>query len=94
LTLNLERDGMFDDGNTAALFQRHPEEGANFGRSRDFSLDGLCRRFGVQPHDRHTAAGDAFITAQIFVKLLRVAKRAGRDTLSQITQRFEDPPDA
>ena len=40
-----------------------------------FSLDALCQRFNIVPHDRHTALGDAFLTAQI---LLRVLKEAGK----------------
>ncbi|MEO0795464.1 MAG: 3'-5' exonuclease [Verrucomicrobiota bacterium] len=91
LTLNLEDDGMFDEAASAASLKRKAEESPDFARSKDFSLDGLCRRFGVEPHDRHTAAGDAFITAQIFIKLLRIAKRAGRTTLSQIAERYVDP---
>ncbi|MGE9297302.1 MAG: 3'-5' exonuclease [Puniceicoccales bacterium] len=94
LTLNLEQDGMFDERNSTTPFQRRPDETPDFSRSRDFSLDGLCRRFGVQPHDRHTAAGDAFITAQIFIKLLRIAKRAGRTSLDRLAERFEDPAEA
>ncbi|WP_269542485.1 3'-5' exonuclease [Cerasicoccus fimbriatus] len=90
LTLHLERDGMFDDLDSNAPFQRTLEASPDFARSRDFSLDGLCRRFGVDPHDRHTAAGDAFITAQIFIKLLRVAKRAGRTTIGQLSERYVD----
>jgi DNA polymerase-3 subunit epsilon len=40
-----------------------------------FSLDAFASFFGVMPHDRHTATGDAFITAQIFQKLmLRIRK--------------------
>ncbi|WP_309382059.1 3'-5' exonuclease [Cerasicoccus frondis] len=88
LTLHLERDNMFEDMDSPAPFQRSPGSSPDFARSRDFSLDGLCRRFGVDPHDRHTAAGDAFITAQIFIKLLRIAKRAGRTTLGSISQRY------
>ena len=34
-------------------------------RIEGFSLDQLCQLFGVIPHDRHTAAGGAFITAQV-----------------------------
>jgi DNA polymerase-3 subunit epsilon len=30
---------------------------------RRFTLDALCEAFGVIPHDRHTASGDAFLTA-------------------------------
>ena len=32
-------------------------------------LDELCRVFKIQKSDRHTAAGDAFITALIFLRL-------------------------
>lgn len=63
-----------------------PEE--KDAKGPDFSLDGLCRRFRIPPHDRHTAAGDAFITAQIFLKLLRIAKRCGRDTLGAVSERY------
>lgn len=50
----------------------------------DFSLDSLCSIFGVEPRDRHTAGGDAFITAQIFLRLLRLARRHGRETLREL----------
>lgn len=48
---------------------------------QDLSLDGLCRFFDILPHDRHTAPGDAFLTASILLRLLRVAARNGRATL-------------
>ena len=59
---------------------------------RDFELDSLCARFGIVPHDRHTAPGDAFLTAQVFQRLLRLAVRHGRSTLDLLTERF--PADA
>ena len=68
LVLLLERDGAF--GDRAA--------------STDLSLDGLCARFGVLPYDRHTAPGDAFLTAQVFLRLLRLAMRQGRRTLASL----------
>ena len=37
--------------------------------------------FGVVPHDRHTAGGDAFLTAQIFLRLLRIASANGHGSL-------------
>jgi DNA polymerase-3 subunit epsilon len=53
----------------------------------DFSLDALLRIFGIEPHDRHTAAGDAFLTALAFQRLLRVARHAGRLTLAQLLEK-------
>ena len=73
LTLHLERDGAFPGR----------------GQIRNFTLDALCDMFGVIPHDRHTAPGDAFITAQVFLRLLRLAKKFGRPTLGGIAERFE-----
>ena len=75
LTLHLERDGALP-----------PDT-----RIEGFSLDQLCQRFGVVPHDRHTAAGDAFITAQVFQRLLRLARKAGRDTLGALAEPFPVP---
>jgi DNA polymerase-3 subunit epsilon len=41
------------------------------------TLDDLCAEYGIVPHDRHTAGGDAFLTAQIFLRLLRIARKTG-----------------
>jgi DNA polymerase III subunit epsilon len=73
LTLHLEKDGAFLD-------RRAPQ---------GFSLDALCDLFGVAAHDRHTAGGDAFITAQIFLRLLRIGKKFGRDRLGLLCERYE-----
>jgi len=78
LTLHLENDGVFAD--------EPPIEG--------FSLDALCSRFGVVPYDRHTAAGDAFLTAQIFLRLLRYAERSQRRTLDALTVPFDAEHDS
>ncbi len=75
LTLHLEQDGVLPVENEI----------------RNFSLDALCELFDVVPHDRHTAAGDAFITAQIFLRLLRYAAKAGRTTLGSICEPFVTP---
>jgi DNA polymerase-3 subunit epsilon len=53
----------------------------------DFSLDSLLRIFGIEPHDRHTAAGDAFLTALAFQRLLRVAQHADRVTLARLLEK-------
>jgi DNA polymerase-3 subunit epsilon len=75
LTLHLERDGAF----------------AGRPAIRRFTLDALCDLFGVIPHDRHTASGDAFITAQVFLRLLRLSSRHGRETLGRLSQPFLEP---
>jgi DNA polymerase-3 subunit epsilon len=72
LTLHLERSGAFADRE----------------QIREFTLDSLCELFGIVTHDRHTAGGDAFITAQVFVRLLRLASRHGRDQLGTLSEPF------
>lgn len=72
LTLHLEQDGAFEG--------RPP--------IRQFTLDALCALFGVIPHDRHTASGDAFITAQIFLRLVHLASKHGRTTLGRLSEPF------
>jgi len=74
LALHLERRGAFAG--------RRP--------IRDFSLDALCNLFGVIPYDRHTASGDAFMTAQVFQRLLRLASRYGRAQLDLLTEPFSE----
>lgn len=53
---------------------------------QDLSLDGVCRRFGIVPHDRHTAPGDAFLTASVLLRLLRLARRSGHRSLGALLQ--------
>jgi DNA polymerase-3 subunit epsilon len=72
LTLHLEQDGAF----------------AGRPPIRHFTLDALCEMFDVIPHDRHTASGDAFITAQVLLRLLKLASRCGRTTLGRIGEEF------
>jgi DNA polymerase III subunit epsilon len=74
LALHLERDGAF----------------AGRPPIRHFTLDALCQLFDVIPHDRHTASGDAFLTAQVLLRLLKLAARHGRTTLASISIPFVD----
>jgi DNA polymerase-3 subunit epsilon len=73
LTLHLERDGAF----------------AGRDAIKKFSLDALCALFDIIPHDRHTAPGDALITALVFQRLLRLAAKHRRTTLSRLLEPFE-----
>jgi DNA polymerase-3 subunit epsilon len=75
LALYLKDDGVF-------------AEGVNFG---GFTLDALCTAFEIEPWDRHTAGGDAFITALVFQRLLRLARKAGRSTLASIATPYPIP---
>jgi len=78
LTLHLERSGAFAGRETI----------------REFTLDSLCELFGVIPHDRHTAGGDAFITAQVFLRLLRLGSRYGRNGLGALCEPFPNSSNA
>jgi DNA polymerase III subunit epsilon len=73
LTLHLERAGAF----------------AGRPPIREFTLDALCAMFNIVPHGRHTASGDAFLTAQVFLCLLPLARRFGRAELGPLCESFE-----
>ncbi|MDX5338733.1 MAG: 3'-5' exonuclease [Cyclobacteriaceae bacterium] len=49
-----------------------------------YSLDKLCQRFEVKLDDRHTAGGDAFLTAQILQKLLAIAEKKGIKSFKEL----------
>jgi DNA polymerase-3 subunit epsilon len=72
LTLHLAQDGAFADVTLPA----------------HITLDTLADLFGVIPHDRHTASGDAFITALVFLRLLKLAARHGRTSLGAVCREF------
>jgi len=46
-------------------------------------LDAIARRFGVQVSARHTALGDALVTAGIFVRMLELLQEMNVTTLEQ-----------
>jgi|SRR5690554_953674 len=50
----------------------------------DYSLDNLCERYLISLDDRHTASGDAFLTAQLLLKLLKRAEKAGIKTYGDL----------
>jgi len=44
-------------------------------KEKPYSLDELCNLFHIPKHDRHTASGDAFITALLFLKMISQLKK-------------------
>ncbi|EAZ82176.1 3'-5' exonuclease [Algoriphagus machipongonensis] len=49
----------------------------NYIDFKDYSLDSLCQRYDIKTDDRHTAGGDAFLTANLLLKLLKAAQKKG-----------------
>ena len=57
-----------------------------------FSLDELCEIHSIKMHDRHTASGDALLTAQLFLKLLaKYKKNHGVNLNSLISTNYNLP---
>ena len=84
------RNKHIDTGELTLLLQA---DGALDGQPplAELSLDALCGHFRIDPHGRHTASGDAFLTALVCLRLLRLGRRHGRRTLAALTERPVDP---
>lgn len=50
----------------------------------NYSLDSLLNSFNIQPEGRHTALGDAFLTALLLEKFFGLLGKMGVDTLSEL----------
>jgi DNA polymerase-3 subunit epsilon len=74
LTLRLERAGAF----------------GGKPLPQGYTLDSLCEMFDVPAHDRHTAGGDALLTALVLLRLLKAARRMGWNELGQLCERYEE----
>ncbi len=51
------------------------------GRESTISLDELAARYNIAVHGRHTALGDALVTAEVYARLLPLLEDQGVETL-------------
>jgi DNA polymerase-3 subunit epsilon len=63
---------------TSVLAKRIDDpSGMHHYQAKDYSLDVLCKKYGIEMGERHTAAGDVFITALLFLKQLAILEKRG-----------------
>ncbi|MBC6368207.1 PolC-type DNA polymerase III [Algoriphagus sp. AK58] len=61
----------------AIRLEHGPQADLSRIKRENYSLDALCKKYEIEPDDRHTASGDAFLTALLFIKLLKIARQKG-----------------
>lgn len=72
------------DTNQLAKRIHSPFYEMNIGQPKNYSLDALCEQYGVPIYDRHTASGDALITALLFLKLIGRLEGKGVANLGEL----------
>ncbi len=84
----LERNGFPPLKNktldTAVLYKKTLLVSPLFERKDSYTLDDLADKFDISKKDRHTAMGDAFITAIAFLKILKKLREKKEITLLQL----------
>jgi DNA polymerase-3 subunit epsilon len=68
---------VIDTKYLAMRLEKGPHFDQKNANKEEYSLDAVCTRYGIDLDDRHTAAGDAFLTAQLLMKLLKIAETKG-----------------
>lgn len=72
---------VVDTGTLAIRLEQSQNDHHN---PNEYTLDALCKRYKVPIENRHTAISDAYITAILFLKLLKSAKQRGITTIGQL----------
>ena len=84
----LERNGLPELNNktldTAILYKKTLLISNLLERKENYSLDELADKFNICKKDRHTAMGDAYITAIAFLKILKKLREKKEITLKQL----------
>jgi DNA polymerase-3 subunit epsilon len=83
----LQRNGMQKIENytldTSTLYRKTVISSPVVPRKERYTLDELADKFDISKKDRHTALGDAYITAIAFLRILHSLKKKGITTLRQ-----------
>ncbi|RYJ36995.1 DNA polymerase III subunit epsilon [Flavobacterium anhuiense] len=84
----LERNGLPQLQNktldTAYLYKKTLIQSHLFERKDHYTLDDLADKFDISKKDRHTALGDAYITAIAFLKIVKKLKEKKATNLNQL----------
>jgi len=74
---------LFNDVIDTASLAKRLEKGPYYNLAHkvgEYKLDALCERYSIRLHDRHTSAGDAYLTAQLYQRLLAKSRKSGIKT--------------
>ncbi|MFG4001849.1 DNA polymerase III subunit epsilon [Flavobacterium aquidurense] len=84
----LERNGLPELTNkrldTAILYKKTLIKSHLFERKDHYTLDDLADKFDISKKDRHTALGDAYITAIAFLKIVKKLKEKKHINLNSL----------
>jgi DNA polymerase-3 subunit epsilon len=84
----LERNGLPELKNkaldTGILYKKTLIKSHLFERKDHYTLDDLADKFDISKKDRHTALGDAYITAIAFLKIIKKLREKKQTSLNQL----------
>tara|TARA_R110002049_G_scaffold278584_3_gene457382 strand:- start:5715 stop:6380 length:666 start_codon:yes stop_codon:yes gene_type:complete len=69
---------------TSTLYKKTLIKSNLLNRKEHYSLDELTEKFNISKKDRHTALGDAYITAIAFLKILKKLKEKKKLSVQQL----------